>query len=181
MLSKIRYYVQPQTLRSVYYAIFNSHLIYSSLIWAQNASKINRISVLQKKALRLMKFLPRDAHTNPLFSDLNIIKFVDHVKIENCLFINRCFNDLVPSLFKEWFDLLQNSHNYPTRISQQGALVIPSHNTNCFGRFSFTIAAINTWNYFQKEFPEKLFYKLTVNELKRLLRNYFITSYLDQN
>jgi len=179
MLSKVRYYVQPSTLRSVYYAIFNSHLTYSCLTWAQNASQIKRISVLQRKALRLMKFLPRDAHANPLFHDLNIVKFVDHVKIENCLFINRCFNDLVPSMFKDWFSLLKDLHTYETRGSLTGALVIPHVNTKRFGRFSFTNSAINCWNYLQKKFPEKTFFKLKVFELKSLLNKYFIKSYFE--
>jgi len=126
-----------------------------------------------------MKFLPRDSHTNPLFHELKIIKFVDHVKIESCLFINRCFNDLVPPLFKDWFNLLKNSHNHETRSSQLGTLVIPNVNTKCFGRFSFTNSAINSWNYFQKELPEKAFFKLKVYELKRMLNNFFINSYFD--
>ena len=36
MLSKLRHVLDIKTLRSVYYAIFESHLCYASLVWAQN-------------------------------------------------------------------------------------------------------------------------------------------------
>ena len=41
MLSKIRRYVGIKTLKSIYYAIFESHLSYASLVWAQHASKLH--------------------------------------------------------------------------------------------------------------------------------------------
>ena len=36
LLSKIRHYVQKHLLRTLYYSLFNSHLIYACEIWGQN-------------------------------------------------------------------------------------------------------------------------------------------------
>ena len=52
MLYKIRDFVNHNCLRSIYYAIFDSHLNYSTIVWGQNKSAINRLVILQKKALR---------------------------------------------------------------------------------------------------------------------------------
>ena len=41
MLSKIRRHVGIKTLKSIYYAIFESHLSYASLVWAQHSSKLH--------------------------------------------------------------------------------------------------------------------------------------------
>ena len=49
MLSKIRHHVGIKTLRSIYHAIFESHLSYASLAWAQNSSSVKRLNILQKK------------------------------------------------------------------------------------------------------------------------------------
>ena len=48
LLFKIRKYVSPKILRSIYFGIFESHLSYCSLTWAQNFRTIQRIVTLQK-------------------------------------------------------------------------------------------------------------------------------------
>ena len=40
MLSKLRYLLDMKTLKSVYYAIFKSHLFYASLVWVQNTTLV---------------------------------------------------------------------------------------------------------------------------------------------
>ena len=49
MLSKLRHVLDSKTLRSVCYAVFESHLCYVSLIWTQNTNSGKRIHLLQKK------------------------------------------------------------------------------------------------------------------------------------
>ena len=63
----IRKYVSPKILRSIYFATFDSHLSYCCLVWAQNFSNIKLILILQKKAVRIINFQPRNSHTSPLF------------------------------------------------------------------------------------------------------------------
>ena len=46
LLSKIRYYVPRYLLRTIYFSIFNSHMIYTCQIWGQNKCKIKKISEL---------------------------------------------------------------------------------------------------------------------------------------
>ena len=75
LLFKIRKYVSPKILRSIYFAIFDSHLSYCCLVWAQNFSSIKRILILQKKAVRIINFQPRNSHTSPLFKQNFILKF----------------------------------------------------------------------------------------------------------
>ena len=48
LLLKIRKYDSPKILRSIYFAIFDSHLSYCCLAWAQNFSSIKQILILQK-------------------------------------------------------------------------------------------------------------------------------------
>ena len=61
-----RKYVSTDILRSVSYAIFYSHLNYGNLVWGQITNAIKCLTILQKKALRLMNFKPRNFHTSPL-------------------------------------------------------------------------------------------------------------------
>ena len=48
-LFKIRKYISPKILRSIYFAIFDSYLSYCCLAWAHNFSTIQRILILQKR------------------------------------------------------------------------------------------------------------------------------------
>ena len=51
LLLKIRNYVNIKTLRNIYFAIFDSHLSYSCIVWAQNINTVRRLIILQTKAL----------------------------------------------------------------------------------------------------------------------------------
>ena len=56
LLFKMGKYVSHEILRSIYFAIFDSYLSYCCLVWAQNCSTIQRIVILQKKAVRIVNF-----------------------------------------------------------------------------------------------------------------------------
>ena len=75
LLFKIRKYVSLKILKSIYFAIFDSYLSHCCLVWAQNCCTIQRIVILQKKAVRFINFQPRNSHTSPLFKQSSILKF----------------------------------------------------------------------------------------------------------
>ena len=64
LLFKIRNYVNFNTLKSIYFAIFDSHINFSNLIWQQNVKiphlKLSafKIVTLQKKAIRIINNQP---------------------------------------------------------------------------------------------------------------------------
>ena len=99
LLFKIRKFVDDKLLRSIYFAIFESNLNYCSLVWAQNYDAINCLVILQKKALRIMNFQPRNSHTNPLFRKVSVLKFKDEINLENILFIRKSINNLFSLFF----------------------------------------------------------------------------------
>ena len=92
------------------------------MIWAQNSNAVNRVSVLQKKALRIISFQPRDCYSSPLFKKQNLLKFEDKIKLENVLLVSKYFNNILPSIFDNWFTLCSDMHNYNTAASLTGKL-----------------------------------------------------------
>ena len=99
LLFKLRQYVSPKILKSIYFAIFKSHLSYCSLIWAQFFRTIERIVILQKVAVRIINFQPRNFHTSPLFKQSSILKFQDQICLGNTLFVSKSVNKLTPFIF----------------------------------------------------------------------------------
>ena len=69
ILSKIHHYVPKQTLISVYYAIFYSHMTYGSLVWSLTTqNNLDSIFRLQKKGIKIINFASFNEHTNSLFT-----------------------------------------------------------------------------------------------------------------
>ena len=61
-------------LRTIYFAIIDTHLNYANLILGQNLHVVSRIVILQKKALRIMNFQSRySSHSSPLFKSNHIL------------------------------------------------------------------------------------------------------------
>ena len=138
LLFKMRKYVSCKILRSIYFAIFDSYLSYCCLVWAQNCSTIQRIVILQKKAIRIINFQPRNSHTSHLFKQSSILKFQDKICLENILFISKSLNNLSPSVFNTWFSFSSDQHNYETSSSTQGNLIKLFYKTKRYGKYSIT-------------------------------------------
>ena len=99
LLLKIRNYVNIETLRNIYFAIFDSHLSYSCILWTQNVNTVRRLIILPKKALQVMNFRDYLFHSSPLFTSYNILKFCDKITLQIALFISKSINRPVLSIF----------------------------------------------------------------------------------
>ena len=93
-----------------------------------------------------MNFQSRDSHSSPLFKSNHILKLEDKVVRENILFINKFFNNLLPPIFKSWFNFCSGVHNYQTVSSIGDKIFNPSYRTDSCGKNSITIGAINNCN-----------------------------------
>ena len=81
----IRNSVNRHILRTIFFAIFDTHLNYGNLTCGQNLNVVSRIVIIQKKALRTMNFQSRDSHSSPLFKSNHILKLEEKILIENIL------------------------------------------------------------------------------------------------
>ena len=86
LLLEIRNYVNMKTLRNIYFVIFDSHLSYSCIVWVQNINTVRRLTILKKKALRIMTVKDQLFHSSPLFSSNNNLKSGDKIALEDILF-----------------------------------------------------------------------------------------------
>ena len=59
LLFKIRNFVNVNTLKTIYYAIFDSHIDY--MVCARKLKTVNRVFTLHKEALRIISFQPIQA------------------------------------------------------------------------------------------------------------------------
>jgi len=177
MLCKARHYVPVKELRSIYYAIFSSHISYGCQIWGQYENKYNKkIFKLQNKAMRLISFLHFRINPNPTYKELKILKLKDLISLQNCLFVHDFFHKDLPSCFSTYFTPVSEIHSRNTRSAQLGCLFIPEFLTKRYGLNSITRKCIDKWNFFSKTFQCNL-RTLTRTDLKKRITSYFLDSY----
>ena len=126
-----------------------------------------------KKALRIMSFECRNAHSNPL-----LFRHLDKIIMENCLFISKSINFDLPPIFNHWFTFSSDSHNYETSSSSKALLKVKTvKNTNKYGKEALTNDAVSSWNNIQKIFPSYVLQDLSYSKLESLLVKHFVKSY----
>ena len=68
-------------------------------------SNLNRIVILQKRIVRIISKVKFDSHTNPLYKELNILKFYDICKLQMGQFLFPWENNSLPNYFNDMFIL----------------------------------------------------------------------------
>ena len=136
-LFKMRKYVSLKKLRSICSVIFDSYISYCCLVWAQNFSSIQQILVLQKKAVRIINFQPRNVNTSSLKKSSiqnSILKFLDKLCLENISLARKSLNNLPQSIFNTWLSFSSDQHNYEASFSRKGDLMKHFYETNRYGK-----------------------------------------------
>ena len=177
ILAKLRHMVPRATLISIYYALFHSHLNYCAQVWGQSVSApTQRISALQNHAVRIMSFADYHAPVNPLYRNLDILKFGDLVHLQNVVFVYSCFHQQLPVALINTF-AFDFTHTYSTRASTKGLMKSCAKNTTCFGINSVRNQCILSWNYCHEILPNIKLHDLTLTNLKSSLKSAFVKSY----
>ena len=93
------------------------------------------------------------------------------------LFINKSLNNLLSSIFKNWFTFCSDVHNYHTVSSTSDKTFKTSYRANFFGNYSMAIGAINSWNKTQYQFRNLSLKTYSPSKIKRLLSKKCIENY----
>ena len=78
-------------------------------------SNLKRLINLQKRVIRIVSRSPFDAHANPIFVSLRILKFEDIIKLQIGKVMYLYKNGLLPVSFNDMFLLNCDIHSYNTR------------------------------------------------------------------
>ena len=104
-LSKSKYlllaskHMMPIDVRKIfYYSHFYSHLTYGIGIWGSMAKqkKLNAIYILQKKIIRVIVNAKYNAHSDPLFKQMNILPLEHVIELELLKFAYKLKHSLLP-------------------------------------------------------------------------------------
>ena len=146
LIAKLRHIVPNQTLLNIYKSLIVPYITYGLTSWG-NASEtlLNKVLVLQKRALRLIHFAQAREHAIPLFlkGKLLPLRSLYYEKIANLTYdININY---APIKISNLFSKITSLHSYNTRsltsehfFTKQSALKVQSN--------AFSSVGVKIWN-----------------------------------
>ena len=158
----------------LYNALVLPHLNYCSVIWGRNyETALERIIILQKRAVRMIDKKPFLHPSKPLFIKHKILRFPEMVMEQCIMILLACINNNLPYPIESMFKYAIPSNR---RLTQHFS--IPYAATN-YRLFALSCSAPKIWN----EIIGTLYNKLdevprNKQTLKKVIRGYFIDSYI---
>ena len=174
LIAKLRYYVPRKILLNFYKSLIQPYLTYGLPAWGQAGKMyLNKILILQKRALRLLFFADVRDHAIPLFLEANVlpITFLYHECVASLMYDINSNNAPINMLhlFKE----TSSVHSYNTRSSTSGNLYVQNSRLE-MQRRSFSRLGVRLWNEIpchMRVLPKNTFKKVLRTSLLNILQN----------
>ena len=152
ILARLRHTIPLSPLLKIYQALIIPYLDYRICAWgAACKSYINKLLVLQKRALRLIYFKQIRDHVVPLFIDSNVlpISFIHFYRLCNIMW--DVTNNIAPSNISYSFLKTTDVHHYATRSSTKDDFYV-EHSKLEKVRNSFLRTGPKVWNALPSDF-----------------------------
>ena len=118
------------------YSLISPYFYYCNMVWASTyKTNLCRLVILQKRVIRVSNKSNFNAHTDPIFKDLSVLKFNDIHFLHLGQFMFSCKNSFLPPRFNSNLSQSNQFHSYNTRNSQAYRLRYCRTNTKKFSPF----------------------------------------------
>ena len=114
VLRKLKHIFPQHILRLIYNSLIHPHLIYGLNLWG---FKHKRITILQKKAIRILAFRPYISHSTSAFKELKIPMLKDLYTIQLYKIYYKNIHNILPVYFQRFLPNYNNgsAHNHNLR------------------------------------------------------------------
>ena len=97
LLNRINYYLCAEMKTMFYNSYFMSISDYCCFIWGKRKDCSHKITLIQKRAARIILNKPARTPSKPLFKELKWLTFPDRCNYHSALLVYKTLNDNVPS------------------------------------------------------------------------------------
>ena len=94
--------------------MIHPHLIYGLYLWGFN---LKRLTILQKRAVRILARRPYLSHSTPLFKSLQVLKLEDLYITQLYKLYYKNVNNLLPSYFQSFTPQFNDGHHHDLRYN----------------------------------------------------------------
>ena len=173
IIARSKHLLTQKQLVLLYNALVLPHINYCLLVWGVNYSTyLDKITILQKRMVRVIMGIPLREHTAPHFKSLEILKVSDLVKMQSIYFTYKFLKNLLPFELHNIFSI-----RLPTRFTRnKDALEIPFTKKN-FRLHTLRFFAPPLWNHIS--FQNKIDTSISIITLKKQLKAHFLSQYSD--
>jgi hypothetical protein len=165
LIKKARFILPLSAMKTLYTALFHSHLLYcTNIVSITSQSNINKIHIVQKKAIRVITNSPYNAHTNPLFKQLRILPFPSLIKFRKLQFMHAVYNNYCNESFAGIW--IKNEHRrIEHNLRNANDFLLPHLRIELFRKFPVYSFAL-VWNSLGdlKLQPNPITFKISLEE-----------------
>ena len=128
--------------RSLYFAYIQPYISFGNIAWGStNKTKLQKIHKLQKKAVRIISYATKTAHSRPLMKLHNMLNIYEVNIFQTLSFLYKHQHNMLPTVFGNYFERI--NHCYKSRLTKFGYKEKFSKGK---GRFSITSRGPFLWN-----------------------------------
>ena len=173
IMGRAKYLLSSRELLLLYNTLVLPHLSYCAVIWGKNYdTNIKRITMLQKRALRIIDKKPYLYPSNDLFIKYKMLKFKDMVKEQSIMIVLAFIKNELPRPMAEMFKREPATN---TRHPKHFAIPFASRN---YRLFALSCSAPRIWNeVIAPEFKSIESTPKNKITLKKHVRKYFVEEY----
>jgi len=130
------------------------------MLWGTSTSceNINRIRIMQKKAIRLIKNANYNDHTAPIRKELSLLSIDDVINLELAKYMYKYTYDILPCELRKFLTKSNEIHSHDTRHGNTIAIKRKFAPLD----HSFLVKAPNFWNKIKRD-------KKEIRNMKRFL------------
>ena len=166
VMNSVKHLLPTECLRLLYYSMFYTHLTYGMVLWGNSMaeSNQNKIMKLQKKAVRIVGKAKYNAHTDPIFANLKLLKLKDVIELEIIKYMYQVTHRCLPDPLLNTFSVNADVHHYNTRGRNDPRIV--NRQYSCLDK-SFICRGPMTWSLLGNEIKSAPSYHAMCKRFKR--------------
>ena len=175
IIARARHFLDKRTTHLLYNTLILPHLNYCCLIWGVNYSRqLERIVILQKRAVRLIEYVYPPHSSEPIFKQYNILKLSDIAKSQMLIVMHKFITKQLPPVFNMIYEMHVTHGPDRRRIKH---LKQPFSNRN-YRLFTTSCLGPKLWNdIIAPLFPSIRDIPTSKIAVKNIARRHFIASY----
>jgi hypothetical protein len=161
IINKVKNFLPRTSLRTLYFSLFQSHLLYCLPVYACTSNKnINKLKVMQKKVVRAICNTAYNAHTEPLFEHLNILPMDKMILLNQSLLMHSIMHKYSPpALHNQW--MLNEERNIGLDLRNNQDIYLPAATSEQAKKLTYFVLA-RVWNElpYEKMYQNKITFKI---------------------
>ena len=168
---RMHQYLDFKTKMLYYNSYILPKLMYCINVWGPNASTVllNKLHIIQKRAVRIVFNTCRDAHTSSLFLNARILNIHQLVLYNHAVLMFKVLNQMSPS-YLYVFESVVEKGGRELRSATLNLLNVP-HATHQHGFKAFRCSGARVWN----SLPIYIRECTSINNFKKLCKDYIFS------